>query len=58
MQGVHRPKEYRPELANTGTLQTREDAMRNELGLGAGDMGHDSDEEAPPSIPARRCAKF
>jgi SMC interacting uncharacterized protein involved in chromosome segregation len=51
---VNRPKEYRPQLADASKPQSKEEQMRQQLGLGADEVGAaDDDDEAPPA-PARR----
>jgi len=51
---VNRPKEYRPQLAEASKPPSKEEQMRQQLGLGPGDEGGpgDDDDEAPP--PPRR----
>jgi kinesin family protein C2/C3 len=54
---VNRPKEYRPELADASRPRSKEEQMRQSLGLGP-DEGSPGDEEdeAPPPPPVRKGA--
>jgi len=51
---VNRPKEYRPELADASKPQSKEEQMRQQLGLGPDDVGPGDDEDEAPPAPARR----
>jgi hypothetical protein len=52
---VNRPKEYRPELASVAHPQSREDKLRNELGLSVEDFGQEEEEEEDISpVPASK----
>jgi len=51
---VNRPKEYRPELADASKPQSKEEQMRQQLGLGPDEGGPGDDEDEAPPAPARR----
>ena len=51
---VNRPKEYRPELADASKPQSKEEQMRQQLGLGPDDVGPGDEEDEAPPAPARR----
>ena len=51
---VNRPKEYRPELADASRPQSKEEQMRQQLGLGPDEASREDDDNEPPPAPARR----
>mmetsp|Transcript_79902 Transcript_79902/g.129513 ORF Transcript_79902/g.129513 Transcript_79902/m.129513 type:complete len:788 (+) Transcript_79902:81-2444(+) len=51
---VNRPKEYRPELADASRPQSKEEQMRQQLGLGPDEASREDDDIEPPPAPARR----
>ena len=51
---VNRPKEYRPELAQSSTPKSKDEQMRQQLGLGPEDGPGDEEEDAPPPLPAKK----
>lgn len=53
---VNRPKEYRPELAVASKPQSKEEQMRQQLGLSPDEVGRGDEEDEAPPAPARRGA--
>ena len=51
---MNRPKEYRPELAQSSTPKSKDEQMRQQLGLGPEDGPGDEEEDAPPPLPAKK----
>eukprot|EP00291_Cryptomonas_curvata_P023515 CAMPEP_0172170030 /NCGR_PEP_ID=MMETSP1050-20130122/11036_1 /TAXON_ID=233186 /ORGANISM="Cryptomonas curvata, Strain CCAP979/52" /LENGTH=191 /DNA_ID=CAMNT_0012841157 /DNA_START=90 /DNA_END=662 /DNA_ORIENTATION=- len=55
---VQRPKEYRPELANSDSPLSRDATLRESLGLSkeAAEAGASDDDDTPPPVPHRRAS--